>query len=140
MRPTTTACGGPRGASTPCTGCYSATSPSPLVQNPDSGCYIGCYKVLHRVLQFRIFPIQWAKLRVKRREQLTKNRRGAAKFGPRWTRQVPRVTFLPSASLQSTRLIVSTSSPDEETPLESDWQAINNRCATGNRSTPVMEA
>jgi hypothetical protein len=35
---------------TPRTGCYSATLPSPLVRNGDPGCYIGCYKVLHRVL------------------------------------------------------------------------------------------
>jgi hypothetical protein len=36
------------------TGCYSATSPSPLTRNRDPGCYIGCYKVLHRVLHFEV--------------------------------------------------------------------------------------
>src|SRR6266850_2937171 len=34
------------------TGCYSATSPDPLVQDRDPGCYKGCYKVLHKVLHF----------------------------------------------------------------------------------------
>jgi hypothetical protein len=38
---------------TPRTGCYSATLPGPLVRNGDSRCYIGCYKVLHRVLHFQ---------------------------------------------------------------------------------------
>jgi len=34
-------------------GCYSATSPGPLVRNRDPGCYIGCYKVLLSVLHFQ---------------------------------------------------------------------------------------
>jgi hypothetical protein len=34
------------------TGCYSATLPGPLVRNGDPGCYIGCYKLLRRVLHF----------------------------------------------------------------------------------------
>src|SRR5438445_12055424 len=34
------------------TGCYTATSPSPLVQDCGSGCYKGCYKVQQRVLHF----------------------------------------------------------------------------------------
>src|SRR6266849_3286240 len=40
------------GSPTPCTGCYSATLPSPIVRNRDSGCYKRCYGALHRVLHF----------------------------------------------------------------------------------------
>jgi hypothetical protein len=46
------------GGLTPCTGCYSATLTGPLVQNRDPGCYIGCYKVLHRVLHFSKSKVQ----------------------------------------------------------------------------------
>jgi len=32
---------------------FGATLTGPLAQNADPECYIGCYKVLHRVLHFQ---------------------------------------------------------------------------------------
>src|SRR5438445_13366421 len=44
------ASGTDRHGPTLCTGCYSATSPGPLIRNRDPGCYNRCYKLQHRVL------------------------------------------------------------------------------------------